>query len=225
MRRRRDWPAMTRWWRCPGDGPAALLALLARDRAGAGSRAGRRCPGVPRPRGRRGIGAVRRSRRRARAGKHRLPALADVCPGRMPPRTPARLPCLAAAGASGRLAADRGSLRHRPGRLSWFPHASPRRRAGPGRAGPLCGRPISAPGSPRWPHDGAVNATRARHLSAVRSFFRYLARRHGLDNPAVRLVATPRSRRPVPRAAAAQGRPGRGRGYRRTVRSGRDPGA
>lgn len=46
----------------------------------------------------------------------------------------------------------------------------------------------------------AVNATRARHLSAVRSFFRYLARRHGLDNPEIRLVATPRSKRPVPRA-------------------------
>ena len=49
-------------------------------------------------------------------------------------------------------------------------------------------------------NDGAVNATRARHLSAVRSFFRYLARRHGTDNPAVKLVATPRSRRPLPRA-------------------------
>jgi integrase/recombinase XerC len=46
----------------------------------------------------------------------------------------------------------------------------------------------------------AVNATRARHLSAVRSFFKYLARRHGLDNPSVKLVATPRSRRPLPRA-------------------------
>ena len=49
-------------------------------------------------------------------------------------------------------------------------------------------------------NDGAVNATRARHLSAVRSFYRYLARRHGMDNPAVKLVATPRSRRPLPRA-------------------------
>ena len=46
---------------------------------------------------------------------------------------------------------------------------------------------------------GAGNATRARQLSAVRSFFRYLARQHGVDNPAVRLVATPRSRRPAPR--------------------------
>jgi integrase/recombinase XerC len=52
-------------------------------------------------------------------------------------------------------------------------------------------------------NDGAGNATRARHLSAVRSFFRYLARRHGVDNPAVRLVATPRVRRPLPRPLSA----------------------
>jgi integrase/recombinase XerC len=50
--------------------------------------------------------------------------------------------------------------------------------------------------------DGAGNATRARHLSAVRSFFRFLARRNDLDNPALRLIATPRARRPVPRALA-----------------------
>ena len=49
-------------------------------------------------------------------------------------------------------------------------------------------------------NDGAVNATRARHLSAVRSFFRYLARRQGVDNPALKLVATPRVKRPLPRA-------------------------
>jgi integrase/recombinase XerC len=47
---------------------------------------------------------------------------------------------------------------------------------------------------------GAGNATRARHLSAVRSFFRFLARRHGVDNPALKLIARPRARRPVPRA-------------------------
>ena len=52
----------------------------------------------------------------------------------------------------------------------------------------------------RMANDQAVNATRARHLSAVRSFFRFLASRHGMDNPAVKLVATPRSRRPLPRA-------------------------
>lgn len=49
-------------------------------------------------------------------------------------------------------------------------------------------------------NDDAVNATRARHLSAVRTFFKYLARRHEVENPSVKLVATPRSRRPLPRA-------------------------
>jgi len=49
---------------------------------------------------------------------------------------------------------------------------------------------------------GAGNATRARHLSAVRSFFRYLNRRHGMENNALKLLATPRARKPVPRALA-----------------------
>lgn len=52
--------------------------------------------------------------------------------------------------------------------------------------------------------EGAGNATRARRLSAVRTFFRYLARRHGVDNAAFKLVATPRSKRPVPRALATE---------------------
>lgn len=47
---------------------------------------------------------------------------------------------------------------------------------------------------------GHSNATRARHLSAVRTLFRYLARHHGLANPAPGLLATPRARAPVPRA-------------------------
>ncbi len=50
--------------------------------------------------------------------------------------------------------------------------------------------------------DGQVNATRARHLSAVRSFYRYLARRHGVANPAPGLLATPRQRPPIPKALA-----------------------
>jgi integrase/recombinase XerC len=50
--------------------------------------------------------------------------------------------------------------------------------------------------------DGVGNATRARHLAAVRTFFRWLARRQGVDNPAVKLIATPRARRPVPKALA-----------------------
>jgi integrase/recombinase XerC len=48
--------------------------------------------------------------------------------------------------------------------------------------------------------EGSANATRARHLSAVRSFFRYLAKRHDVENNALKLLATPRARKPVPRA-------------------------
>ena len=47
---------------------------------------------------------------------------------------------------------------------------------------------------------GTVNATRARHLSAVRSLFRFLARQRGIANPAPGLLHTPRARPPVPRA-------------------------
>ncbi len=49
-------------------------------------------------------------------------------------------------------------------------------------------------------NDGLVNASRARHLSAVRSFFHYLARHHGMENASVRLISTPKTRRPLPRA-------------------------
>ena len=44
------------------------------------------------------------------------------------------------------------------------------------------------------------NRTRARHLSAVRSFFRFLARRHGFTGMAARLINTPKAVPPVPRA-------------------------
>jgi integrase/recombinase XerC len=47
---------------------------------------------------------------------------------------------------------------------------------------------------------GQGNATRARHLSAVRSFYRYLARRHGVANPAPGLLGTPKVRQPIPKA-------------------------
>jgi integrase/recombinase XerC len=47
---------------------------------------------------------------------------------------------------------------------------------------------------------GVVNATRARNLSAVRSFYKFLARRHGVADTMVRLAATPKSRKPIPRA-------------------------
>ena len=48
--------------------------------------------------------------------------------------------------------------------------------------------------------DGIGPASRARRLSAVRGLFRFLARRHGIANPQLRLLATPRLKRPLPRA-------------------------
>jgi integrase/recombinase XerC len=48
--------------------------------------------------------------------------------------------------------------------------------------------------------NGIGNATRSRHLSAIRSFFRWLARRHGVSNPQVALLAGPRVRKPLPKA-------------------------
>ena len=47
---------------------------------------------------------------------------------------------------------------------------------------------------------GRGTATRARHLSAVRTLFRYLARHHGVENPAPGLLGTPRAKKPIPRA-------------------------
>ncbi|CAH2600476.1 Tyrosine recombinase XerC [Rhodovastum atsumiense] len=49
---------------------------------------------------------------------------------------------------------------------------------------------------------GAGAATRGRHLAAVRTFFRFLARRHGIENPRLRLLETPKARRPLPRPLA-----------------------
>ena len=51
--------------------------------------------------------------------------------------------------------------------------------------------------------DGVGNATRAKKLSAVRSFFRWLRLRHGIANEAPGLLRTPKSRRPLPRALTA----------------------
>jgi integrase/recombinase XerC len=48
--------------------------------------------------------------------------------------------------------------------------------------------------------EGQGNRTRARHLSAVRSFFRFLARRHGLRNTAPRLIGSPKAPPPAPRS-------------------------
>ncbi|HKM64579.1 MAG TPA: tyrosine recombinase XerC [Acidisphaera sp.] len=48
--------------------------------------------------------------------------------------------------------------------------------------------------------EGRGNATRARRLSAVRSFFRWLARHHDVPGVALTLIATPKRRPPVPKA-------------------------
>lgn len=47
---------------------------------------------------------------------------------------------------------------------------------------------------------GDINATRARKLSALKTFFRFLKLRHGVDNTALSLIARPRPKRPLPRA-------------------------
>lgn len=46
---------------------------------------------------------------------------------------------------------------------------------------------------------GAANRTRARHLSAVRSFFRFLGRRYFVDCPAVKLLSAPKVAPPLPK--------------------------
>lgn len=48
--------------------------------------------------------------------------------------------------------------------------------------------------------NGVGNATRAKKLAAIRSFYRYLHLRHGIANPAPGLSLTPRARKPLPRA-------------------------
>ncbi|HTZ72148.1 MAG TPA: tyrosine recombinase XerC [Acetobacteraceae bacterium] len=51
---------------------------------------------------------------------------------------------------------------------------------------------------------GRGNRTRARHLAAVRGFFCYLAKRHGIDITAARLLATPKIAAKLPRPLAAK---------------------
>ncbi len=46
---------------------------------------------------------------------------------------------------------------------------------------------------------GRTNPTRARHLASVRSFYRFLSRRMGVQNSAAGLMATPKHARPLPR--------------------------
>ena len=51
---------------------------------------------------------------------------------------------------------------------------------------------------------GRINATRARHLSAVKSFFLFLAKRHGVANAGLSLLSGPRGRPPMPRTLAPE---------------------
>jgi integrase/recombinase XerC len=51
--------------------------------------------------------------------------------------------------------------------------------------------------------EGRRNATRARKLSATRSFLRYVEREKGVANATIGLVSTPRARKPLPRALTA----------------------
>ena len=53
-------------------------------------------------------------------------------------------------------------------------------------------------------NDKLTASSRAQHLSAVRTFFRYLSRRHGVDITAIRLVSTARARPALPRALTVQ---------------------
>ena len=47
---------------------------------------------------------------------------------------------------------------------------------------------------------GAGNATRARKLSAIKTFFRFLKKRHGVEGTALALLSRPRPKRPLPKA-------------------------
>ncbi len=49
-------------------------------------------------------------------------------------------------------------------------------------------------------NQGAGNETRARKLSAVKTFFRFLHKRHGIETTALALISRPRAKRPLPKA-------------------------
>jgi integrase/recombinase XerC len=51
---------------------------------------------------------------------------------------------------------------------------------------------------------GDINATRARKLSALRTFFRFLKARHAVDNIALSLIMRPRPKHPLPKALSPE---------------------
>ncbi len=110
-----------------------------------------------------------------------------------------RVPGLACRGTSG-LAADGEGIRTGSARLPRLPDAASGAEPNLAALGSLTQADLRA-----WlaaqAGDGQINATRARHLSAVRSFYRYLARHHGVTNPAPGLLGTPKARPPDPEGA------------------------
>jgi integrase/recombinase XerC len=52
--------------------------------------------------------------------------------------------------------------------------------------------------------NGAGNATRAKKLSALATFFRYLHKRENIENTAIALISRPRAKKPLPRALTPQ---------------------
>lgn len=51
---------------------------------------------------------------------------------------------------------------------------------------------------------GDVNATRARKLSALKTFFRFLKKKHGVESTALMLITRPRPKRPLPKALSPE---------------------
>ena len=52
--------------------------------------------------------------------------------------------------------------------------------------------------------DGTAKASIARGLAALRSFYRYLDRQHGLHNPAIKALRTPRQEQRLPRPLTSE---------------------
>ncbi len=51
---------------------------------------------------------------------------------------------------------------------------------------------------------GDINATRARKLSAIKTFFRFLKKKHEVDSTALMLITRPRPKRPLPKALSPE---------------------
>jgi integrase/recombinase XerC len=51
---------------------------------------------------------------------------------------------------------------------------------------------------------GDINATRARKLSAIKTFFCFLKKKHGVDSTALMLITRPRPKRPLPKALSPE---------------------